>query len=410
MRGARCVHADCTALPSQVGIPSRLAVAECARLLSALAEQGVPVNHLVVNQIVGAGLADGYVARVAAEQQRALQAVDSGASPLASLDLSRVPYFSLEMRGVYPLKYYASTAFGPAGGHAESWADLLESEDDRFVLVGGKGGVGKTTTSAALAVECAERGHNTLVVSTDPAHSLGDALDVDLSDGSVKRIEVARTLTLTRAFTLASPAEASSASRRAERLLPPSPSPVSHLLSLVSHLPSPSPALSHLPSPSLAFPQGLAGASLYATEVKVDEAVAEFKRLVQGLSDESAAAGGGGGGGAGLGLSDFADVFDAVPPGVDELVALAKVVAGATHDAHLPARARRAPCASDAAASCARRRRWSRSRAPTRTACTSSAWWWTRRRRGTRCGCSPSPSSSTASSSGCCCCAGASLA
>ena len=55
--------------------------------------------------------------------------------------------------------------------------------------MGGKGGVGKTTTSAALAVACAEAGHNTLLVSTDPAHSLGDALDVELSGGAVARVE-----------------------------------------------------------------------------------------------------------------------------------------------------------------------------------------------------------------------------
>ena len=134
------------------------------------------------------------------------------------------------------------------------WRDAFESTDDRFILVGGKGGVGKTTTSAALAVQCAERGYSTLVVSTDPAHSLGDALDVDLSSGEVVRVE------------------------------------------------------------------GLAGASLYAIEVKVDEAVLEFKRLISSLSD-----GAGEGAVGNLGLADFADVFDAVPPGVDELVALAKV-------------------------------------------------------------------------------------
>ena len=99
-----------------VGIPSRLAVAECARLLAALADQDVPANHLVVNQIVDAATSPGYVARVAAEQTRALAAVDSGASSLASLSLARVPFFSMEMRGVYPLKYYATTAFGDAGG------------------------------------------------------------------------------------------------------------------------------------------------------------------------------------------------------------------------------------------------------------------------------------------------------
>ena len=50
----------------------------------------------------------------------------------------------------------------------------------RIVLVTGKGGVGKTTTAAALAVESARAGRRTLVMSTDIAHSLGDALEIDL--------------------------------------------------------------------------------------------------------------------------------------------------------------------------------------------------------------------------------------
>ncbi len=52
----------------------------------------------------------------------------------------------------------------------------------RILLVTGKGGVGKTTVAAATALAAAERGHRTLVSSTDPAHSLADALDVSLSD------------------------------------------------------------------------------------------------------------------------------------------------------------------------------------------------------------------------------------
>jgi arsenite-transporting ATPase len=52
----------------------------------------------------------------------------------------------------------------------------------RILLFTGKGGVGKTTTAAATALACAERGARTLVVSTDPAHSLGDAFAVDLGD------------------------------------------------------------------------------------------------------------------------------------------------------------------------------------------------------------------------------------
>ncbi len=46
-----------------------------------------------------------------------------------------------------------------------------------LLFVGGKGGVGKTTTAAALALKYAEEGDRVLLVSTDPAHSLGDLFD-----------------------------------------------------------------------------------------------------------------------------------------------------------------------------------------------------------------------------------------
>lgn len=52
----------------------------------------------------------------------------------------------------------------------------------RILLFTGKGGVGKTTTAAATAVRSADAGHRTIVVSTDPAHSLSDAFDVELGD------------------------------------------------------------------------------------------------------------------------------------------------------------------------------------------------------------------------------------
>jgi arsenite/tail-anchored protein-transporting ATPase len=52
----------------------------------------------------------------------------------------------------------------------------------RVLLFTGKGGVGKTTVAAATAVRAAARGRRVLVTSTDPAHSLADALDVPLGD------------------------------------------------------------------------------------------------------------------------------------------------------------------------------------------------------------------------------------
>lgn len=60
-----------------------------------------------------------------------------------------------------------------------------------FRLVGGKGGVGKTTCAAAIAVAAARGGRRTLVISTDPAPSLGDALGVRLG-ASPRRVPLGR--------------------------------------------------------------------------------------------------------------------------------------------------------------------------------------------------------------------------
>lgn len=55
--------------------------------------------------------------------------------------------------------------------------ELAAGTARKYVMVSGKGGVGKTSLAASLAVKFASAGHPTLVVSTDPAHSLSDSLD-----------------------------------------------------------------------------------------------------------------------------------------------------------------------------------------------------------------------------------------
>ncbi len=50
----------------------------------------------------------------------------------------------------------------------------------RLIIYNGKGGVGKTSVSAATALRMAEKGHRTIIMSVDTAHSLGDSFDAEL--------------------------------------------------------------------------------------------------------------------------------------------------------------------------------------------------------------------------------------
>ncbi|NVM36556.1 MAG: ArsA family ATPase [Candidatus Lokiarchaeota archaeon] len=59
----------------------------------------------------------------------------------------------------------------------------------KIIMFGGKGGVGKTSCAASSAIWAAEHGRNTLIISTDPAHSLGDSLGVELPPGIPTPIE-----------------------------------------------------------------------------------------------------------------------------------------------------------------------------------------------------------------------------
>ncbi|MFB6093519.1 MAG: ArsA family ATPase [Halanaeroarchaeum sp.] len=62
----------------------------------------------------------------------------------------------------------------------DSLEPTLDAATAEYVLYGGKGGVGKTTMAAATGLASAADGTDTLVVSTDPAHSLSDTLEVDV--------------------------------------------------------------------------------------------------------------------------------------------------------------------------------------------------------------------------------------
>ncbi len=85
------------------------------------------------------------------------------------------------------VKYQSSDAVSP-DRVSEDWLSRVFPSDRRLVLFGGKGGVGKTTAAAAVALVLAKRepGRRILLLSVDPAHSLGDVLGVRLSDDETR--------------------------------------------------------------------------------------------------------------------------------------------------------------------------------------------------------------------------------
>ncbi|CAI9773946.1 unnamed protein product [Fraxinus pennsylvanica] len=67
--------------------------------------------------------------------------------------------------------------------------EMVLGTQRKYYMLGGKGGVGKTSCAASLAVKLANNGHPTLVVSTDPAHSLSDSFAQDLTGGTLVPVD-----------------------------------------------------------------------------------------------------------------------------------------------------------------------------------------------------------------------------
>jgi len=261
-----------------VSIPTKLSVAESKRLITELTSQGVSVTDIVVNQCVGKIGGEATEAmKIYYERRKAGQtkwvellqeAIDKVSKTKEYLDnggtgrigLVSVPFFDVELVGVPALAYLGRECFieNPNFSH------LMQGNADagtKVVICGGKGGVGKTTTSSSLAVSMAAQGHNVALISTDPAHSIGDAIAMNLDGGAL------------------------------------------------------------IDCPLIGVPP--TEGSLSVLEIDPSAALGEFKGVVDKLlgknKDDSA-------GELGNTLRELGEIFDTLPAGTDEVVALAKVV------------------------------------------------------------------------------------
>jgi arsenite-transporting ATPase len=184
-----------------VSRPDRSALREAARTQVELSALGLSNLCLVVNAVFRASASGDPVAD--ALQKLAEQALDEMPPGLAALPQDRVPLRAFDMVGLPALRQLLSAqttitaatpvqARWPAGaGSLDALVEELAGLDRGLVMVMGKGGVGKTTMAASLALALAERGKTVHLSTTDPAAHLAGTLEGTVPGLRVDRIDPA---------------------------------------------------------------------------------------------------------------------------------------------------------------------------------------------------------------------------
>ena len=188
-----------------VSRPEPGALREAGRAGAELAAQGIANQRLVINAVFAEPLPGDAVAEAFARRQTA--ALQTMPAALRALPTAAVPLTALDLTGVAALRVLVSAhpdalpvTEAEAGGQAalpdlDALVDELAAGRPGAVLVMGKGGVGKTTIAAALAIGLAHRGHEVHLSTTDPAGRLTDVLLADAPTHlTVSRIDPAAEL------------------------------------------------------------------------------------------------------------------------------------------------------------------------------------------------------------------------
>ncbi|WP_246031655.1 arsenical pump-driving ATPase [Salibacterium salarium] len=164
--------------------PEDTSMYEANRASAELHDLGIKNQYLVINGIHPLDSSEDSVAAEFIHNQK--QALHELPNALHSLPQYQVPLFAENMEGENGLRAFfqnesvqektAASAPPPDLPGTEAIVEEVIKNDTRLIMTMGKGGVGKTTTAASLALELAGKGHSVHLTTTDPANHLSLAL------------------------------------------------------------------------------------------------------------------------------------------------------------------------------------------------------------------------------------------
>lgn len=180
-----------------VSRPEKSALTEAARTSRELAAIGMRNQLLVINGVFSAATAvDPIATALEARGQAALREMPD---ELASIPRMVVPLRAQPPMGVAGIRALLSGDAAPVpaadDATAVSWSSLsalvdeIERQGSGVIMTMGKGGVGKTTIAAAVAVALADRGRTVHLSTTDPAAHIADAIGEPMPGLHVSRID-----------------------------------------------------------------------------------------------------------------------------------------------------------------------------------------------------------------------------
>lgn len=180
-----------------VARPEIGALAEAARTARELGATGMTRQVLAINGVLVATDAHDPVACAIVDQQR--RALDDVPASLAGLPRAQVPLHAFAPLGAEALGAVLTGSAHPVppaptvdavpAAALGALIDQLEAGGPGVIMAMGKGGVGKTTIAAAIAVELARRGHRVHLSTTDPAAHVADTVGDAVSLLEVSRID-----------------------------------------------------------------------------------------------------------------------------------------------------------------------------------------------------------------------------